>query len=280
MSFRMKRSYKTPIPLNNDTKVNTVKTLIEPIEVDNTYSRQKLNFSPVLVNNQGNNLPKLDDNTSVIQDPTKLETNKDNLVSLRVTNSVNEPSMVCCTGSTGPKGDDGKNGCVGPMGPKGDDGKNGCVGSTGPKGNDGKNGCVGSTGPKGNDGKNGCVGPMGPKGNDGKSQKSLLYNNEVLLENSIMMPVVTIPYNGILYNLDECIVVLDSPTGVCKLELVDMTDNSNEVICGTLETTTHGLQIGEWNNFHDLKNKMSILQIRGQADKTRILALELNMSRI
>ena len=95
----------------------------------------------------------------------------------------------------------------------------------------------------------------------------------------MITPVVTIPYNGSLYNLDYCTVVLKSSTGGCKLELIDMTDELNNIICGTFENINNGIQVCEWNNFNNLKNEMSVLQIRGQADRTQILAVELNMSR-
>ena len=74
------------------------------------------------------------------------------------TKQGNIKGPVGVTGSTGPKGADGK---AGTNGAKGD------PGATGPTGPAGADGHVGAKGLKGDTGTKGLPGPAGPKGNDG-----------------------------------------------------------------------------------------------------------------
>ena len=99
-----------------------------------------------------------------------------------------------------------------------------------------------------------------------------------MLTNESYTYIVTIPFNGSLYVLDNILVVLNSATGVSELILVNITNPEEEVVVGELEVPPNRLQVVEWKEFHDLPLVMSVLQIRGKAeDKTQVLSLEFNM---
>lgn len=108
--------------------------------------------------------------------------------------------------------------------------------------------------------------------------KSILYNSGLVLKDTFTQ-VVTLPYNGSVYKLNECNVVLDVPKGVCELTMVNITEPDDEVNVGEIEVTNSGLQVIQWNDFHDLPDNMSVFQIRGKCDGTcQILSLEFVMN--
>ena len=120
---------------------------------------------------------------------------------------------------------------------------------------------------------------MGPTGNDGlPAQKSVLYNTSANLT-SDEKTLVVLPYNGSLYTLDSCLLVVNSATGTCHFQLVDITASDNEVVLGELDISGSGLQVVNWSDFSGLDNKLSVLVVRGITDgEGEVLALEFNMT--
>jgi hypothetical protein len=203
------------------------------------------------------------------------------------------PGVRGFTGSGGEQGPVGECVCTVEPGPTGEQGPTGptgeCTCTTGPgytgPGVTGPIGEQGLVGPKGLNGPKGATGPVGeqgfkgPKGATGVAVKSILYNNGVVLTNESYSNIVTIPFNGSIYVLDNCSVVLNSATGVSELILINITDPDDEVVVGKVEVFPSGLQVVEWKDFDDLPGGMSILQMRGKAEsKTQVMAIEFNMS--
>ena len=202
--------------------------------------------------------------------------------------------LSCPTGATGPtgyKGDTGDKGSTGPTGDKGSTGPTGDKGATGPtgyKGSTGPTGYKGATGPTGYKGATGptgykgvtgptgykgvtgptgykgATGPTGYKGATGptgcKGHKSVLYNCATELK-SDEQSLIVLPYNGTIYTLDSCLVVVESSTGSCHFRLVD---TSKDVILGELEVKESGMQTLNWSGFKGLKEKLSALVVKGK----------------
>ena len=151
------------------------------------------------------------------------------------------------------------------------------IGPTGPAGEQGIPGPEGPTGLPGPAGEQGIPGPEGPTGLPGPAGcKSIFYNSDVTLKQE-STHIVTIPYDGSMYTLDNCNIVLNLTTGSCGLSLHDITESANTVV-GTLNIDKNGLGVTKWEDFHDLPKNMSVLQLRGlSSDNARVLSLEFNM---
>ena len=180
-------------------------------------------------------------------------------------------------GEQGEQGDKGEQGERGEQGDKGEQGERGEQGEQGNKGEQGERGERGQQGEQGNKGEQGERGERGGRGGRGFI-KSILYNSGITLKNTFSN-IITLPYNGLLYKLDNCNIVISSKEKTdVTIKLFDIT-NTTEKLLVEYKIISNGVQVCEISEFNLLKNQIYALQFRGKSEKdTTILSLEFNMN--
>ena len=158
----------------------------------------------------------------------------------------------------------------GVQGPQGLPGMNGVQG---PQGLPGMNGVQG---PQGLPGMNGVQGPQGLPGMNGK--KSILFNSSIIVSsNETSQHIVTIPYDGTIYTLENISFVV-SGTGPIKFEVRDVINN---VFIGKLESdNVNTNSVLQFNNFINLVNELTSISVyatSGISNKVKVQAIEFVM---
>ena len=170
--------------------------------------------------------------------------------------------VINISGVTGPRGFDGVDGQTGPTGPAGP------VGPTGPNGVS-IVGPAGPTGPEGPAGEKGCPAP-----------KSTLWCSATPIELTEYTKLVTMPYNGAVYNLKEVNIVLSK----CENVMFELVAGTGEMItlldsargCEHLvytgkeesmvetDTPTNQVKVFSLTTFENLPTQFTYLELRGK----------------
>ena len=82
---------------------------------------------------------------------------------------------------------------------------------------------------------------------------------------------------GTKYILDDICIIFYVETGLCEFTIFNVTDPLNEFEVGKITSTLIGLQIVQYNDFYELNSTISVLQIRGKAESTKVYSFEVNM---
>lgn len=156
----------------------------------------------------------------------------------------------------------------GPQGPQGQD-----RGLPGPQGPTGPQGIKGLPGRQGLTGKDGVQGPQGYPG-----KKSVLFSSDVVVsDNKEFKHIVTIPYDGSIYTLENISFVV-SGNGPIIFEIRDIV---NDVFIGSIEKDNVNMNsVFQINNFENLVSELTAISVCAKSESSeevRVLSIEFVM---